>query len=912
MKKIGMVGVALAAVMAAGTLAACGGPKGSYDMEKDPFVMGIQTPDGVFNPFFSTSVYDSNIISWTQIGMLNTDKNGNIVCGDNEMCAVKNYATKYDMNEAHDDPNDAEHVGVTTYQFAIKNGIKFSDGTDLTIKDVLFNLYVYLDINYTGSSTIYSTKIEGLEQYRMNDPGALTTAGASEQFEERFLNAAETRILHLQDYVRDYYKSINNADRAHPDTYESYWAEHAADAQQAKADFGVVKSKFRDELNSDWNNVVAGMENYRKQQFTEAWQVFLWQDGGDDFWKKKAGGTTPEKDADGNYIFDPTCQAVSDRTEELEEYLGENEGDKDELTKQWAIETVFNGYFPVPLRDDPDNVQNQIAEVDPSKLSRVVNFSASAETIRTQFANEEKEAYFDKQGERLVKTISGITTFKADKIVGDSGEIALGETCDILQIKIRGVDPKAIYNFSFLVAPLNYYSGTLDGKDYIADFNGDVASNPATAGTVDDVCFGLKPASTEFMEKVVNAPEKIGLPKGAGPYKASKNGGGDAANDGQFFSNNHVYYERNTYFHTVGKGLNDAKIRYMQYSVVPADQYITNLQAQEIDFADPSASKENKDRVDGLKNKGISSETIDTAGYGYIGLNPRYVPNINIRRAIIKALNPTVIFNNYYPNNLASRIYRSMSKANWAYPEGATEYAAKRGVTSGVEGGWNGSYSYDPTGETIEAIVRAEGYTKGSDGVYQKNLKGFGIDKLDYTFTIAGSSTDHPAYTMLLRARDLLNAHGFNVKVTTSQTALSDLTTGKLAVWAAAWTSTVDPDMYQVYHKDSKATSVNNWGYPQIKQNPQGLYNVEQGIVAELSEFIEDGRATDNQDERKAIYASALDLVMELAVEFPTYQRVDLFAFNSNKLKRSTMPAKADLGPYNSLLARIWEIEYNG
>jgi peptide/nickel transport system substrate-binding protein len=163
---------------------------------------------------------------------------------------------------------------------------------------------------------------------------------------------------------------------------------------------------------------------------------------------------------------------------------------------------------------------------------------------------------------------------------------------------------------------------------------------------------------------------------------------------------------------------------------------------------------------------------------------------------------------------------------------------------------------------------------------------------------------------MFLNAQKILNRIGFQIKVVTSQTALSDLSTGKLTVWAAAWSSTIDPDMYQVYHKDSKATSTNNWGYPQIKAN-QKTYATEYALIQQLSELIDEGRATTNQDERKTIYSDALDLVMELAVEMPTYQRKDMYAYNADVLDVSTMTPEADRTPYNGLLARLWELNYN-
>jgi peptide/nickel transport system substrate-binding protein len=41
----------------------------------------------------------------------------------------------------------------TTYKIKIRDDIKFSDGEKLTIDDVIFNMYVYADPEYAGSST---------------------------------------------------------------------------------------------------------------------------------------------------------------------------------------------------------------------------------------------------------------------------------------------------------------------------------------------------------------------------------------------------------------------------------------------------------------------------------------------------------------------------------------------------------------------------------------------------------------------------------------------------------------------------------------------------------------------------------------------------------------------------------------
>ena len=171
-------------------------PAPKYDPETRPLTMSISTPDGVFSPYFSTSAYDSTITGMTQIGMLSTDHQGNIVCGDNEPTVAKDYTI-------------TQGTETTTYEFLIKNGIKYSDGEPLTIKDVLFNLYTYLDPAYTGSSTIYSTDIVGLKSYRQQQ----AVAGDEEAFEQQFVDEANIRIQNLIDFVKYTYPGTKEDDR---------------------------------------------------------------------------------------------------------------------------------------------------------------------------------------------------------------------------------------------------------------------------------------------------------------------------------------------------------------------------------------------------------------------------------------------------------------------------------------------------------------------------------------------------------------------------------------------------------------------------------------------------------------------------------------------------------------------------
>ena len=116
------------------TLTGCG----ASNSGTDAFVIMTENLDGLFNPFFSTSENDGTIVAMTQIGMLssklNEDGEVDVAFGENEATVTLDFEQS-ELNENNE----------TVYTFVIKNGIKYSDGHPLTMEDVLFNFYVYLD-----------------------------------------------------------------------------------------------------------------------------------------------------------------------------------------------------------------------------------------------------------------------------------------------------------------------------------------------------------------------------------------------------------------------------------------------------------------------------------------------------------------------------------------------------------------------------------------------------------------------------------------------------------------------------------------------------------------------------------------------------------------------------------------------
>ncbi|MBQ8350984.1 MAG: hypothetical protein IJY20_02935, partial [Clostridia bacterium] len=532
----------------------------------------------------------------------------------------------------------------------------------------------------------------------------------------------------------------------------------------------------------------------------------------------------------------------------------------DEDSKNWseeeAIDAIFNYYFP---RD----------------VISVIRYWKTASDLLTYFSFLEQQKWFAGLDTKI-ENISGIryANFKESVTVNgveyavpvrDENGAVTNDTNEVLEITIEKVDPKAIWNFAFTVAPMYYYSN----EEQIEAFN--YTTN-----------FGIEFGSIEFMDNVIKNPDKIGVPVGAGPYKATTRSG-DSSNvtAGTFKADNVVYFERNEHF------LFDVKIKYVNYQVVSTNLMLDALYSGDVHFVEPACKQENVDSIEAKKSEGFASVPVMTNGYGYIGINAEKVPNLAVRKAIMHAINTDYAVQYYF--GYSHHITRPMTRASWAYPKAADEAGQY--------------YAFDETGKTSEELVLEAGYSKNADGIYQK-----GTDVLSYVFTIAGDTTDHPAYQSMKRAAEILNAHGFDIEVKTDINALKKLNNGDLTVWAAAWGAAVDPDMYQVYHMDSTAGSTANWGYRAILKNAGDKYSTELDLVKQLSNTIDLARETLDEKKRIQYYAEALDIVMELAVELPTYQRSDLFAYNTNIIDVNTLTPASELTPYNGPLSKLWEV----
>lgn len=912
-----LVAGALVASMAIGIGAGCNNKKphtdgntaGGYQPTEQeqtlPLVFGIDGADGVFNPYFSTASYDGEIVGMTQIGML-TAEGTDYKYGDNYACVTKDLDITY-IDASGKETKKEALAQYTRYDFLIKKGIKFSDGVDLTIKDVLFNLYLFLDTAYSGSSTIYSTDIVGLNKYRTgkDDKGAMSTIDATAT------TNADMRLLRIYNWLNNQilikeYGSVGNipANAGYVSGLDQYKAE-------IESDIKAFIPYFQTEVKNDYDSAESSFkETCKEYAFNEVWELYLYNYG--KVKRKTHAGTS-------RYVrVDDAGNEVSIEQEDANDKLADDDPNKktyrykldwdgttyhddfaklttDEAKKDYAIKYIYKTTTGFELTEDFTIDYDKI-EKDALRKA-IYGGSASYSSLYTDIQlNERTKIIAAAEGDKTgFKSIEGVKYSTQNSFRNEKTKeyYDLDGDYDVLSITINKVDPKAIWNFSFTVAPMHYYSydGAGDEGEWCVNNN-----------------YGVKFNDSTFMNNVVKAPSKLGVPVGAGPYKASRETG--LGNDlypgkNEFLNNNRVYYERNTYFDTLdgvenGGPIQNAKVKYFQYKIVNSSVLLQSLEKNEIDVGTPNATTENLNALNGATMSHLTSKMVWTNGYGYVGINAGKIADVWLRRAIIKAMNTDMIMGYYKSDDLASIIYRPMSIQSWAYPDSATTYSGTTLDNYDVD------YIYDGTGREIVSMLAEHGYNVSADrSKVISDPNGKAIEEM--TFTIAGESDDHPAYQMFKNAQEVLKKIGINVNVKTDQFALKKLASGQLTVWAAAWGSTIDPDMYQVYHKDSTAGSTLNWGYREIKAD-RAKYGYENQVIDELSALIDQGRATTTQNTRKTTYWEALDLVMELAVEMPTYQRRDLTVYNKNKIDTNTLNQNPTA--FDGLFSKIWEVGY--
>ena len=454
-----------------------------------------------------------------------------------------------------------------------------------------------------------------------------------------------------------------------------------------------------------------------------------------------------------------------------------------------------------------------------------------------------------------------------DEVPSIKGIIRTGDYS--LTVHMTEYDATAIYNMSFNIAPLHHY-GDVSKYDY---------DNNKFGFDKGDLS-GVKAKTTE--------------PLGCGPYIFKS------------YENGVVTMEANpTYF------LGEPKTKTILFKEGEDADYVPGIITGTYDLAVPSISEETLNAItDANSNGELTGDTlttflVDYRGYGYLGINADLVnidgdPGSEESKALRKgfmtvlAVYRDTVINSYYGDR-AAVIQYPISNTSWAAPQPADEgYRAAYSVDADgndiFDSSMNDEQKYDAALKAAVTFFEKAGYTFDADGKVVSAPAGA---PESYEILIPGQGKqDHPTYGIATAASKALETIGIKLTVNDVGTSVwNNALEGNTAqMWVAAWQSTADPDMYQVYHSSNahgKGTNSNH-------------YQVDDPA---LDALIIDGRTSADTEYRKSVYKQAMEIIMDWGVELPVYQRKDCTVASTIRVDCDTLPK--DMTPYWGWKAEI-------
>ena len=477
---------------------------------------------------------------------------------------------------------------------------------------------------------------------------------------------------------------------------------------------------------------------------------------------------------------------------------------------------------------------------------------------------------------------TSITDFLAEEI-GDTWNdyivgVKTGESADHVEGIVKTGDysmtlttselsTTAIYQLQMEIAPMHYY-GDASLYDY------------------DNNSFGFPKGDLSLVRA------KTSTPMGAGPYIFKE------YSDGVFYTDANPNYF-----------LGAPKNGHINMKETQEADKITGIQSGALDISDPSYSLEVRDQIadingaDGDDGAIITTRLMDYRGYGYVALaagnvkvgdDPASQESRDLRKAIMTVLSAyrDEGIDSYY-GETASVINYPISNTSWAAPQ-VTDDGYQIAYSTDVEG--NAIYTADMSTEDkyAAALNAALGYFEAAGYTVENGQVTAAPEgaAMEYTVNIGGSGNgDHPTFQVLTNAAAALKTIGFNLIVNDMANA-SDLfasyKSGEAEGWVAAWQSTNDPDMYQLYHS-------------------KGSTNYYEINDADLDELIIAARQTTDQEARKAMYKEAMEIILDWGVELPVYQRSEASIFSSERIVVDSIPK--DMTPYWTYLSEIEQIQ---
>ena len=435
-------------------------------------------------------------------------------------------------------------------------------------------------------------------------------------------------------------------------------------------------------------------------------------------------------------------------------------------------------------------------EIDPALSPGSAQFKQAVVEATVEVYMRDYSAYFipDIQNEKEQRLTN---EYVSENIAGGVKvtDIAGIEKVDDLTVRVttEGVDPTAEEQLAVLIMPEHYYGEGITKVDFDA------------------------------------IKQKSQAPMGGGPYIFES------------FNNNVLTMRSNPSYYR-----GEPNIERLRFIVIDATDQEAAAASGIVDAIEVSCTPE---AIELLESNGKYCMIYDRNGWGYVGVSAKLLPEIDVRRGLMHAMNRALGVNTYY-GNLAVVLERPITMASWGYPE---------------ENAPIFDYNLD---KALECFLAA-GYTQQGGKLVDSNGK-------PLQFTAYQNSTNHPVVPLYTQMKNDLEAMGaeFSIEQINPSVMFDMMSTGDCMIWAAAYgDGSPDPDCYQVFHSDS----IRDGNNPYYTSDP------------EVDRLIMEGRRFLDRDVRLPIYNELYRKIVETATCMPYYQRMEMYAFNPDVIDVSSL-----------------------
>lgn len=284
--------------------------------------------------------------------------------------------------------------------------------------------------------------------------------------------------------------------------------------------------------------------------------------------------------------------------------------------------------------------------------------------------------------------------------------------------------------------------------------------------------------------------------------------------------------------------LGTPKIKNVILKFVTPDTQMAELETGSVDVLD--AVTNTVENLETMERMGfVRLNSFLNNGYSFLGLNLRdpRLADKNVRQALTYGLDRKSFVDSFFQGHgVVCNV--PISPVSWAYTDGLAQKLNE--------------YEYNPD-KAIELLEEA-GWKLGEDGIREKD----GM-KLDFVLSIYPDA--EWVGQLAAVAKDNWSKLGINVEIESMDfNSLMDKVYEEqdIQIWGQAWSLSIDPDAYGIFHSSQAVAPGNNAG----------------GFINERNdELLELGRKTVDQEERKKIYEEWGLLINEELPYIFIYQR---------------------------------------